>query len=151
MLLLISLQVVTSIPSEKFPYFENVTEGHQVFMNSYLKKPNLWGWLCSFCVYQKRSFERACFRKRSLSTQFAWIHQLVTPILSHHMHFECCPKNDNDVTQVKVIAFTELESAKKNLIAKNLKKKIVSCFLREQEKLAVLHKSFYLLRRLKSC
>lgn len=38
MLLLVSLQVVTSIPSEKFPYFENVTEGHQVFMNSYLKK-----------------------------------------------------------------------------------------------------------------
>lgn len=29
------------------------------------------------------------------------------------MHFECCPKNDNDVTHVKVIAFTELESAKK--------------------------------------
>ena len=113
MLLLISLQVVTSIPSEKFPYFENVTEGHQVFMNSYLKKLNLWGWLCSFCVYQKRSFEKACFRKRSLSTQFARIHQLVTPILSHHIHFECCPKNDNDVTHVKVIAFTELESAKK--------------------------------------
>ena len=44
----------------------------------------------------------------------------------HHVHLECCPKNDSDVTHVKAIAFTGLKSAKKP-DSKKFKKD--NCFL----------------------